>query len=290
MEPFGGEEQDKQQNALAESFVKLARMSRHRAAIREDHRPGDVARPPIQLAIDEIGDAAKEETDRDRLGDDVGEGKQQYSTSTGKQYDRKGHAECATVEGHPAVPYVKRLDRMIDIVSRLVEENVSDPPSEHDAERRPYQEIVNILARDQMRRPSGQSEAISPADQQPDNVGQRIPTDRKGSDRNCYRIDRGKRDHEEGHERARGDVRQTGDGSASYKRGTPDRQETRRTPPGGAPWWRADAAALTGRPDRRDTWRSSNCRLPDDERYRPQALQWAASWSPPSRFPASIPA
>src|SRR5437016_2344140 len=134
-------------------------MARHRAATREDHRPRDSARPAIQLAIDEIGDTAKEQTDRDRLGDDVREGKERYSTGTGKQDDCNRHAERAAVEGHPAVPYVKRLDRMIDVVSRLVEENVPDTAAKDDAERRPHQEIVDILSPDQMRRPSDQSEA-----------------------------------------------------------------------------------------------------------------------------------
>ena len=52
------------------------------------------------------------------------------------------------------------------------------------------------LARDQMRRPSGESEAIAPADQQPDNIGERVPADREGPDRDRDRIDRGKRDGE----------------------------------------------------------------------------------------------
>src|SRR5580692_3580554 len=203
-------------------------MARHRAAIREDHRPRDIARAAIELAIDEVGDAAKEQTDRYRLCNDVGEGKERYSTGAGVQYDRNGHAEGAAVEGHPAVPYVNRLDRMIDIVARLVEQNVSDPPSENNAERCPHQEIVDILPPDQMRRPSGQSQAIPPADQQPDNVGERIPADRKGSERDRDRIDRREGHYEEGHERACGGMFEGPPVAGPYKGGKPDRQGT---------WW-----------------------------------------------------
>src|SRR5690242_420431 len=180
------------------------------------------------------------------------------------------------MEGHPAVPYVKRLDRMIDIVARLVEQDIADTAAEHDPERRPNEEIVDILSRDQMRRSAGQSEAIPPTDQQPDNVGERIPADRKGSDRNCDRIDRWKRNHEEGHERRAGGWSKGHRWPASYKGGKPDRQ--------GTPW----TTVLIVRQDRRDTWRFSNCRLPDDGGYRPLALQWSASGFPPCRFRAPI--
>src|SRR5260370_28259534 len=130
-------------------------MARHRAAIREDHRPRDSARPPIKLAIDEIGDTAKEQTDRDRLGDDVRKGKQRYSTGMGKQDDCNGHTERAAVEGHPAVPYVKRLDRMIDVVSRLVEENVYGTDAKVDAACRPLQESDDIMTPDHSARTTG---------------------------------------------------------------------------------------------------------------------------------------
>src|SRR5260370_17560515 len=85
-----------------------------------------------------------------------------------------------------------------------------------------------------MRGPSGQSEAIPPANQQPDNVGERIPADRKGSDPDRDRIDHRKRNHEEGHERARGGCSKDRRWPASYKGGKPDRQETRWTTFGNA--------------------------------------------------------
>src|SRR5262249_26506643 len=107
-------------------------MAWHRAAIREDHRPRDVARPAEQLAVDEVRDPSKEQTDRDRLADDIGEGKERYSTRTSEQYNSNCHANGAAMEGHPAMPHVKRLERMIDMVTRLVEENVSDTSPEDD--------------------------------------------------------------------------------------------------------------------------------------------------------------
>ena len=71
---FGDEQQQEQQDALAKRFIELARMARHRAAIWKDHRPGNIGRAAVKLAVDEIGDAAEEQADRDRLDDDVREG------------------------------------------------------------------------------------------------------------------------------------------------------------------------------------------------------------------------
>ena len=137
---------------FAERFVELARMARHRAAIRENHCPRHVARPPVQFAVDEIGDAAEKQPDRDRLGNDVGKGKERYSAPPSKQDDRDRHAERAAMERHAAMPYEERLDRMIEIILGFIEQNVADAPAEHDAERRPHQEVVDIAPRDVMRR------------------------------------------------------------------------------------------------------------------------------------------
>ena len=55
-----------QGEAFQPRFVKLARVPRHIAAAGEHHRPGYVAldRPAPQLAVDEIGDAAEEQSHR----------------------------------------------------------------------------------------------------------------------------------------------------------------------------------------------------------------------------------
>src|SRR6202022_3431234 len=87
---------------------ELARMARHRPAIREDHGPRDIGLPPEQLAIDEIGDAPEEQSDRDRLGDDVGESENRSPTGAREQNDRDRDAERAAVKRHPAMPQIQR--------------------------------------------------------------------------------------------------------------------------------------------------------------------------------------
>src|SRR5262249_23201017 len=147
---------------LARGFVELARMTRHRAAIGKDHGPRDLSRAAVELAIDEIRNPAKEEADRDRLGDDVGEGPERDLPGAGEQNDGDGYSESAAVEGTPAMPHVEGFERVKHIIVRLVEQNVADAPAEHDPQRRPDQEIVDVLAAYQTRRTPSESEAIAP--------------------------------------------------------------------------------------------------------------------------------
>ena len=99
------------------------------------------------------------------------------------------------------MPHVKRLDRVMDIVSRLVEENVADATSQHDAEGRPNEEIVNILPSNKLWRPARERQAVAPADQQPDNISQGVPADRKRPERDRNRVYRRKWDRKERHTR-----------------------------------------------------------------------------------------
>src|SRR5260370_5267243 len=99
------------------------------------------------------------------------------------------------------MPQLERFERVQQVVAGLVEQHVADPAAEHHSERRPYQEIIDILALDALRWTIRESEAIAPADQEPDDIGERIPANRKRPDRDRHRIDRGKRDREERHRR-----------------------------------------------------------------------------------------
>src|SRR5439155_17577766 len=124
LEPFGRHQQQEQQDALAKSLVELAGVTRHRAAVREDQGPFDIARPAVHFAVYTIRDAAKEQADRDRLGYDVRERIERDPAAPGEPEYGNRHPEGATVERHSAMPYVKRLDRVIEVISRLVEEDV----------------------------------------------------------------------------------------------------------------------------------------------------------------------
>jgi hypothetical protein len=86
------------------------------------------------------------------------------------------------VEGHAAVPDLKDLERVGEVVVRLVEEHVAEPSAEHDAERRPGQKIIDVGRLCDQRRPFGERDAIAPADDQPGDIGERVPAYREGAE------------------------------------------------------------------------------------------------------------
>src|SRR6516165_10187940 len=84
-----------------------------------------------------------------------------------------------------------------------------------------------------MWRAPGEKETIAPADQEPDDIGDRVPADRHRAERDRDRIDRRERDREERHQ----PVSIQGSEHGCYRRLSSDRQER----PMASAVWRARA-------------------------------------------------
>src|SRR3546814_9850935 len=99
----------------------LARVARLRAAAREHHGPGHVigdAAP--QFTVDEIGDAAEEQTDRGDAGDDVSESEEGKAQPAAIDHHGDDHAEHATVERPAAVPEPENRERVLQVIVEIV--------------------------------------------------------------------------------------------------------------------------------------------------------------------------
>src|SRR5260221_10307714 len=96
------------------------------------------------------------------------------------------------------MPEIERLDRMLAVIAEIIEQHVAETAAEHDPECRPDQKIVDVAPLDQARRAGREPEAITPAGEQPDDIGERVPADGKRADRHPDRIDRRKRERQEG--------------------------------------------------------------------------------------------
>src|SRR5262245_61958881 len=182
-------------------------MARKRSAVRKDHRPWYVGRPAPQLTIDEIGEAAEQQPDRcDRTGD-VAQGQHRHSAYRGKAYDGGDAAEKPAMKRHAAFPDLEDLQRVRDEIRQIVEQHVAGASSKDDAERHPKDEIVEVLDL-QRRRPGPVSlvayngARIEPAEKNSEDVRQRIPADREGSDGNQHGVEIRKRSDRDRHERA----------------------------------------------------------------------------------------
>ena len=143
--PDGDGHDDEQDQPLAEGLVELARMARHGARMGKDHRVGKVGRGPApELAVDEIGDAAEEQADRRHRRRHVEHGERVEPAPAREQHDGEHRAEEAAVKGHAAAPDREDLERLREIGAEIVEQHVADPPAEHDAERHPDDQVVDV--------------------------------------------------------------------------------------------------------------------------------------------------
>ena len=69
--------EDREENeAFQDCLVNLARVAGLRPAGRKHHRPGNIAYPAVQLAVNEIRHAAQEESDRHLCANRIGDGEQ----------------------------------------------------------------------------------------------------------------------------------------------------------------------------------------------------------------------
>src|SRR5207245_5169456 len=80
---------------------------------------------------------------------------------------------------------------------RLVEQDEADAAAEDDAQRRPYQEVVDVRLLDQQAGMAREVEAVAPAEDEADDVGQRVPADDEGAELEQHRVDCRERQGEE---------------------------------------------------------------------------------------------
>ena len=106
-------------------------------------------------------------------------------------------AEEAAVERHAAVPEREDLERVLGEARQIVEQHVADAPAEDDAERA-HQTTKSSMSAGFIGEPAGPQSAglrdqalgVPPAEEDPDDIGERVPADGERADRDQHRIDR----------------------------------------------------------------------------------------------------
>src|SRR6266478_4069748 len=203
--PHHEAENDQQHEPLEARLIELARMARDRAGARKDHRPGYVGKPAPQLAIDEVGEAAEQDPDRRNRTCNVAERKHREFAYRGKSYDGDDTAEKTPMKRHAAIPDLENLQRMLDEMRQIVEQHIAGASAQDDAERHPKDEIVEVFDL-QRRRPAPVSfianhgAGIDPAQQNSENIRQRVPTDRERPNGHQHGVEVRKRNGRDRHD------------------------------------------------------------------------------------------
>lgn len=94
------------------------------------------------------------------------------------------------MERHPAFPCLENIDRMIEVMLWVVEQNTTQPAANHHADNGPEAEIVDLR---RAKLEFGEFSRDAPCKPQPnyyaENIGQSVPSDWKRSEMKSYRID-----------------------------------------------------------------------------------------------------
>ena len=185
-------------------LVKLAWMAWLRSAAGKHHRPGHIGRPAPQFAVDEIGDAAEKQPDGRRRAGEVAERQKRDVAKPRKQKDHDQTADEAAVERHAALPELEDFERVLDEIRQIVEQHIAGAAAEDDAQGHPQHEVVEV---DDGERSGPAPQAlgldqrpcIQPAEQDADDIGERVPPNRDRPEADQHRVECRKRNGEKRH-------------------------------------------------------------------------------------------
>ena len=97
--PLEQPQQYEEQQSFTNGFIQLGWMTRQMLSIRwKDHRPRDIRRSAIQLAVDEISDAPEEESLRSTESEGVRNGPERNAIAAGEDDAREPHPQHRPAE------------------------------------------------------------------------------------------------------------------------------------------------------------------------------------------------
>ncbi len=195
-----------QQQPFQQRFIELRGMPRLRPGAGKHHAPWHIRHPAIKLAVDEIRQPPEPKSDRHTRSTKIEQFIEADAVPPAIEQARHHHAQKPAVKRHPAVPKLQDLARIGDEIRRIVEQHITEPSAQHDAQRAPQQKIVELRRRRAGRPPRPQRRlrhqalGIPQRQQQPEDVGQRIPAHHNRPERKGNRVDprkwyRGKKLH-----------------------------------------------------------------------------------------------
>src|SRR4029079_14383250 len=83
----------------------------------------------------------------------------------------------AAVEGHAAVPQLHDFDRVLEILTEIVKQDVADAAAEDDPERGVEDEVVGMAASEQRARLLEELQQIPIADEDARDIGEAVPAE-----------------------------------------------------------------------------------------------------------------
>ncbi len=177
---------DKEEQALKDSFVYLCGVARHGLAGKYDP-PRQAGWCTPEFRIDEIGKAAQAKTHWYCGCAQIQHAVQGFAFSSTVNQTGNDHAQKSAMEGHAPIKRFEDIDRVGEVEVRLVEQDVSEPATEHHASKTPQEEVIGFRYRQSRRIGPPESGRIGHAlhiqagKKQACDIGQRVPMHFEGT-------------------------------------------------------------------------------------------------------------
>src|ERR1700678_1784322 len=120
-------------------------MARQAIRSREDNGPGDVSRAAPEFRANEVGDSAKEDANRRDERAQVKHSQRRRFVAAAEQEDADESADQPAVKGHAAFPDFENLDRMGEIILRIVEQHIAEPAADNDPKGAVDKQVVDTV-------------------------------------------------------------------------------------------------------------------------------------------------
>jgi hypothetical protein len=120
----------------------------HAVDLRVPHAPGQVREAPRQFAVDEVAHPPGPQAQGHQRRDEVHRRKPAQALQPAEDRDGDEHAQETAVEAHAPFPHPQYLERVVEVVHRLVEEHVAQAPAQDHPEHAVEQHVVHALLRD----------------------------------------------------------------------------------------------------------------------------------------------
>ena len=173
-------QKDEKNNTFKRGFIQLRRVPRQRSGTGKDHPYGRVSYPTPEFRVDEVAYSAEKKSRRNQGSHKVHGFKQGSAAPFRRVPHAKDHAEHPAMEGHAAVVQEKYFSGVAEKKLQIIEDNVSEPAAENNAEQPPGEEIFKLLGAENAIF-SGAGSAEQPCSKKAKEVHEAIPSDGKGA-------------------------------------------------------------------------------------------------------------
>src|ERR1700741_1266056 len=149
---------------------------------RKDHRPQDVSRAAVQLAVDEIPEAAEEESLRSTKCERVSDGPERNVPTAREHDDGDSHPQYRAVKRESALPYGEGIWRMCFVGGEIVEKDIDESRPDQHSDEQVHDQRIHCCFAERNESAADATLGNDDSDRVSDEVHDAVPAERERTD------------------------------------------------------------------------------------------------------------